>query len=115
LVSKVFGEALPPLPTRRSRPCYHDDMNWGNFEKWLKTQLIPNLPPKSVLVVDNASYHNTKELRDPTMGTKKGDMIKWLQDRNIPVEERLLKPEVYNIVKRHKEGSPAYKLNILLS
>jgi hypothetical protein len=49
------------------------------------------------------------------MGTKKGDMIKWLQDRNIPVEERLLKPEVYNIVKRHKEASPAYKLNIFLS
>jgi hypothetical protein len=29
---------------------YHDDMNWGNFEKWVKTLLIPNLPPKSVLL-----------------------------------------------------------------
>jgi hypothetical protein len=89
---------------------YHDDMNWSNFEKWVTTQLIPNLPPKSVLVVDNASYHNTKELRDPTMGTKKGDMIKW-----VSVDERLLKPEIYNIVKRHEEASPVYKLNILLN
>jgi hypothetical protein len=77
--------------------------------------LIPNLPPKSVLVVDNASYHNTKELRDPTMGTKKVDMIKWVKDRNISVDERLLKPEIYNIVKRHEEASPVYKLNILLN
>jgi hypothetical protein len=94
---------------------YHDDMNWSNFEKWVTTQLIPNLPPKSVFLVDNASHHNTKELGDPTMGTKKGDMIKWIKDRNISLDERLLKPEIYNIVKRHEEASPVYKLNILLN
>jgi hypothetical protein len=44
------------------------------------------------------------------MGTKKGDMIKW-----VSVDERLLKPEIYNIVKRHEEASPVYKLNILLN
>jgi hypothetical protein len=64
------------FPSGTKSGDYHDDMNWSNFEKWVTTQLIPNLPPKSVLVVDNALYHNTKELGDPIMGTKKGDMIK---------------------------------------
>jgi hypothetical protein len=32
-------------------------MNFDNYERWLKKKLIPNLPPNSVLVVDNAAYH----------------------------------------------------------
>jgi hypothetical protein len=34
---------------------YHHEMNFDNDEKWLKTKLIPNLPPNSVLLVDNGS------------------------------------------------------------
>lgn len=77
--------------------------------------LLPNLPPDSVLVIDNASYHNTKELQDTTMVTKKGDMIKWLGDRNVPIDKHLLKLEFFNLVKQHKTHSPAYKLNTLLN
>ncbi|KAJ8965225.1 hypothetical protein NQ314_004295, partial [Rhamnusium bicolor] len=39
---------------------YHDEMNSINFKRWLESQLIPNLPPKSVLVLDNTSYHNVE-------------------------------------------------------
>lgn len=45
---------------------YHDNMNYQNYEKWIRTQLMPNLPANSVVVVDNASYHNTLEDRAPT-------------------------------------------------
>ena len=37
---------------------YHNDMNADNFTRWLREQLIPNLPDKSVVVLDNAAYHN---------------------------------------------------------
>ena len=37
---------------------YHDEMNGDNFFKWVKEKLIPYLPPKSVLIIDNAPYHN---------------------------------------------------------
>ena len=37
---------------------YHDDINHANYMKWLQEKLIPNLESKSVIVVDNASYHN---------------------------------------------------------
>jgi hypothetical protein len=50
---------------------YHDDMNHTNFMLWTKTKLLPNLPPKSVLIVDNASYHNVAINKDPTSATKK--------------------------------------------
>jgi hypothetical protein len=102
------------FPSGSKSGDYHADMNWTNFDKWTTDHLIPNLPPRSVLVIDNASYHNTKELRDPTMATRKGDMICWLKDRDIPVDEKMLKPEIYNLVKQNKPACPVYKLNMLL-
>lgn len=39
---------------------YHDDMNKTNFIKWLQEKLIPNLPPNSLIVMDNAPYHTVK-------------------------------------------------------
>ncbi|GBP15413.1 hypothetical protein EVAR_80584_1 [Eumeta japonica] len=52
---------------------YHN-MTAKNFEKWLRTQLIPNLPPRSVVVVDNASYHNKQYDPAPTSNSRKAEM-----------------------------------------
>jgi hypothetical protein len=57
---------------------YHDDMNHTNFMLWTKTKLLPNLPPKSVLIVDNALYHNVAINKDPQVPQKKSDMLTWL-------------------------------------
>ena len=40
---------------------YYGQMNYDNFEKWLWMKLISNIPPKSVICMDNAVY-NTKVL-----------------------------------------------------
>jgi hypothetical protein len=86
-------------------------MNWNNFEKWAKILLIPNLPPHSVLVVDNASsYHNTIAITEPTTATRKADMISWLEVRNIGHDANLTKPELYSIIKQHK-SAPYPELN----
>ena len=45
---------------------YHDEMNGKNYEKWLIEKLIPNLPEKSVIVTDNAPYHNVQLNPAPT-------------------------------------------------
>ena len=36
---------------------YHKHMNGDAFELWFQDHLIPKLPPKSVIILDNASYH----------------------------------------------------------
>jgi hypothetical protein len=33
------------------------------FTGWLKQDLLPNLPPNSVIVLDNASFHKGKEMQ----------------------------------------------------
>ena len=50
---------------------YHQDMNSDVFESWLEKQLLPNLPQKCVLIIDNARYHSRQEDKVPTQATKK--------------------------------------------
>jgi hypothetical protein len=52
----------------------HDDMNHKNYIKWLEEKLIPKLEPNSVLIIDNASYHNVTVLPNPTSSWKKANM-----------------------------------------
>ncbi|GJQ84558.1 hypothetical protein Trydic_g20053 [Trypoxylus dichotomus] len=37
---------------------YRSTMDGRKFEGWVPKQLIPNLPPNSVVVMDNAPYHS---------------------------------------------------------
>ena len=53
---------------------YHGQMDGGNFEKWYKEKLLPNLPPNSIIVMDNASYHSVQSDRAPTTATRKADI-----------------------------------------
>jgi hypothetical protein len=78
-------------------------MNAENYERWLKEKLIPNLPQNSVVVTDNASYHNVKLNRAPTSASRKSEMKEWLMQKNIPFEENSYKIQLYDIIKRYKK------------
>ena len=47
------------------------------------TQLLPNIPAKSVIIIDNAPYHSMVINRAPTLANKKADLQKWLTEHNI--------------------------------
>ena len=36
---------------------YHGQMNADQFQKWFSKMLLPNIPPNSIIIMDNASYH----------------------------------------------------------
>ncbi|XP_072403288.1 uncharacterized protein [Diabrotica undecimpunctata] len=94
---------------------YHDDMNHQNYIKWLKDKLLPNLPSNSVLVIDNASYHNVTLEKCPTSASKKDIMKKWLTERNIFFDESETKPELYSKVLIAKPKNPVYAVDQLLA
>lgn len=62
---------------------YHSNMNYTNYVKWIRLQLMPNLPPNSVVVIDNAPYHNKIKDATTTSNTKKSDMISWLTEKGV--------------------------------
>lgn len=58
-------------------------MNNENFMTWVQKQLLPNLPERSVLVIDNAAYHNVPIKKNITMGCKKEEMLNWLVRKGV--------------------------------
>ncbi|XP_047035800.1 uncharacterized protein LOC124641680 isoform X2 [Helicoverpa zea] len=92
-----------------------DNMNFTKYETWLRTQLIPNLPPNSVVVIDNAPYHN--KLRDPAPASysRKEDMEAWLTEKGIPYEDNMLKPELYQLICQNKSASKEFMIDHILA
>jgi hypothetical protein len=42
---------------------FDQNVNTEVFNCWVDNQLIPNLPPKSVVVMDNASFHKSQTMQ----------------------------------------------------
>ncbi|XP_075974910.1 uncharacterized protein LOC142975748 [Anticarsia gemmatalis] len=91
------------------------DINFSTYEKWLRTQLIPNLPPNSVVVVGNGSYLNKPLEPAPTPYAKLSIMQAWLSEKNIPYKKDMLKPQLYNLIKLHKEKDKIFYIDKLFS
>lgn len=81
---------------------YHNEMNYDNYKKWVTEKLIPNVLPKSVVVIDNAPYHNIQINKIPTSATTKAEMQTWLRQRNIPFSMEMLKPQLYALINNFK-------------
>ncbi|KAM3964278.1 LOW QUALITY PROTEIN: uncharacterized protein ACR2FA_001768 [Aphomia sociella] len=92
---------------------YHDDINRDNFTKWLKEMLLPNLPPQSIVVMDNASYHTVAVNKAPTMSSSKATMQKWIESKGLAYLPTMLKAQLFEIIKEHKEP-PVYEADLLL-
>ena len=52
------------LNGRSGPPCdYHSNMSADKFEKWFAEQLLPNIEPHSVIIMDNPSCHSRQKDR----------------------------------------------------
>lgn len=93
---------------------YHSNMNYENYEKWLNEKLWPNLPEKSVIVMDNASYHNTRSSKIPTSNSCKAEIQNCLTHNSIPFDESSRKIELYDLIKKNKERFIMFKIDEII-
>jgi transposase len=81
---------------------YHGQMNSANFAKWFTEQLLPNIPPQSLIFMDNAPYHN--ELAEdafPTVKSTKSQLQQWLKTQHPGrYRDDMLKPELYQLCRQ---------------
>ena len=92
---------------------YHGQMNGELFQKWFTDKLLPNLPDKSLIVMDNASYHNIlAEYSAPTAICSKEKIRTWLEDNKIPCKEDCLKVELIEILKKIAP-EPTYAIDVI--
>jgi transposase len=93
---------------------YHDNMNADNYRRWVEEKLVPNLPANSVLVIDNASYHNVQLDKPPISNSTKSDMQTWLTRHAITFRPDMVKAELYEIIKLHKPKFKTYLIDQIL-
>ena len=55
----------------------------------------------SVIILDNASYHNKQKDRPPTTKNRKDDIRTWLTERDVQYSDTDIKKTVLQLVKRH--------------
>jgi transposase len=80
---------------------YHGQMNWELFRKWFTEMLIPNIPDNSLIIMDNASYHNTLSVNSAPLPTSSKAKIRaWLEANKILCQEDSLKAELVEILKK---------------
>ena len=74
----------------------------GGVYRFVSRKANPNLPPKSVVVIDNASYHSVQEDKCPTQASRKADMQALLTKHNVAWSNDMPKVELLELCRTHR-------------
>lgn len=108
-------EAQLVFQAKKRTGDYHGQMNWENFSKWFKTQLLPNIPANSFVILDNASYHNVLSPDSfPGKSATKEMLRTWLTKNGYPWREDMLKSELLALCTR-LAPAPEFRLDQIAS
>ncbi|XP_075539273.1 uncharacterized protein LOC142573957 isoform X1 [Dermacentor variabilis] len=83
--------ACPVFRAAKVTADYHKEMDGPRFENCFTEQLLPNIKPHSVIVMDSTRYHSVHLEKVPTSSTRKGDIQSRLKEKNIPFSQDQLK------------------------
>lgn len=87
--------------SKRKTGDYHGQMNHDLFVKWLKEHLFPNIPNRSLIIMDNATYHNVlSEDSAPTATSAKAKIKEWLIKKGHSVSDDFLKAELVEMLNQ---------------
>ena len=80
---------------------YHANMNWDNFSGWFQEKLLKNIPENSLIIMDNAAYHNVlAEEAFPKKSHSVKRLREWLSNNEIPWSKDMLKSELFKLCSR---------------
>ncbi|KDR15088.1 hypothetical protein L798_11092 [Zootermopsis nevadensis] len=94
---------------------YHGQMNSTNFETWVREKMLQNLPPNSVVVLDNAPYHSVQADKAPSKYQVKSEMISWLLRHGVFCDPAMRKGQLYDLILTRKPKEKIFKIDQLLN
>lgn len=98
---------------KRRTGDYHGQMNFENFRRWFLDCLLPHIPASSLIVMDNAPYHNVyvDGAFYPSSSTRKADLQRWLYHHYPEAyQESMIKAELLEAC-RQLCPKPEYELD----
>ena len=106
----VTGSKLVFKSTKKTGD-YHGQMNHQLFSKWFAEKLLPNIPKRSLIVMDNAAYHNVlSDDSAPTAACKKERILSWLEQNHISLRDDCLKSEMIEVLNK-VAPAPTYAID----
>lgn len=66
---------------------YHGNISKNIYSKWFTENLLPNLPQKSLIIMDNASYHTALPEGSPKLNASKNQVKQWLIENDVSFEK----------------------------
>ncbi len=98
--------AFLAFEAKKSRGDYHGQFDWEIFQHWFKEQLLPHVPPRSLIVLDRCPFHMV--CRDAIVPSqmKKAELQEWLTHRGIRWEEQWLRARLMEEVDQYRDKKP---------
>ncbi|XP_062520191.1 uncharacterized protein LOC134195205 [Corticium candelabrum] len=96
--------------SKKNSTDYHDEMNSEHFLEWFQ-KLLVNIQPGSVIVLDNAPYHNSVVEKVPTKSSRKKEMQEWLTRKRIPFSDKDLKKDLFAKIQLSVPNRKLYATN----
>ncbi|XP_037501028.1 uncharacterized protein LOC119374896 [Rhipicephalus sanguineus] len=109
----VHGASLVFRTKRSVTSDYHSEMDCPRVERWFKEQLLPNIEPRSVIVMDNTPDHSVQLEKLPSTSSRKAEIQSWLTEKNIPWSNDQLTPELIQVVNQNKHRFSGYRIDAL--
>ncbi|KAF6212607.1 hypothetical protein GE061_013133 [Apolygus lucorum] len=97
---------------KKTSTTYH--ITGLEFENWVKDSLLPNLTPKSVVVMDNSPCHSEKVNKQPSKYATKPEMIAWLGENKLPARPGMVKAELWKLIENHR-SEDGYRVDAVLN
>lgn len=91
---------------KKTTDDYHGSFNFEVFYKWFLEQLMNNLPNKSCIVMDRATYHRVPSAPLSPAQMRKAEIQSWLTKHKIPWESYWLKPILIQLMAKHLDRTP---------
>ncbi len=106
-------EAKVVFKSTRKTGDYHGQMNGDLFQKWFIEKLLPGIPSASLIIMDNATYHNIlADYSAPIPICSKEKIRTWLEANKIPCKDDCLKVELVDILRKIAP-EPTYTLDVI--
>ncbi|XP_042148674.1 uncharacterized protein LOC121837192 [Ixodes scapularis] len=92
---------------------YHSEMDGTYFEGWFSSQLLPKIPPSSIIVMDNAPYHSVALEKASTSSARKADIQAWLTKKGILWSWDIVRAELLELSKKVNTPGTVYRIDTL--
>ena len=102
----LLDNCLLVFEGKKNTGDYHGSFKFKVFYEWFQKQLIPNLPKRSCIVMDRATYHLVAEERIVPTLMRKSEIQNWLTENNIIWEDHWLKRKLIDTLEQNIDRTP---------